>query len=664
MLIRVLCFICIAVVGAGAAEWKAIDTELLQLKTPKLNPNADAEAVFWDSYVYDVSAGNGYLNHMVENYVRIKLYNEKGIERFGNVEIPYSSEKRMSLVYLMARTILPNGKVIEVSTKDMNDQLVEKTGRRKFSVKSFAMPALEPGAVIEYQWTEVYSEYVPRYVELEMQREFPAWHVVYHVKPYTGNGFSYQMNAYPFNCKPEPWKPLEGDGRHQGFVTVELRDLPALEREPMMPAEDDVKAWILIYYTETKKQKPDSYWPGLGKDLAGKFKARVKVNEEMRKVAQDLTAGMESESEKADALARYCQTKVKNVFHPGTGVTSEERVEFFKQLKVPHHTTDTLKLGKGTPEQILALFYALSEAAGLKPVYIRAGTGNGPMFRADFLDPYLLRNQLVGFAEGEKYRVYNPAIPYLPPGMADWDEQGQAALVVDGKGGKLLLLPPADETKSEVKRRAKLEIDEQGKVMGAVEIVYTGHFAVSQKRRLEQFSAGAVNEELKKQWEEKFPGAAVQGLTVGGLNEPLEPLRVKFAVSMEGYGQRTGKRLLWQPAFFQYAEKPLFPAAKRQYPVYFRHPYTETDDVEWEYPDGFELESPEMPAPIRVDTIGELRLEAGLAKGLPRLTVKRKFFWGRGHQGYFPTEQYTAVKKIWDSFHSIDSHVLTLRAAQ
>lgn len=79
--------------------------EQLALKVAKVDSNADAEAIFWDAYVQDVSAGNGYLNHIVENYIRIKLYNTRAVEKYGNVEIPYYSEMKMGLSDLKARTI-------------------------------------------------------------------------------------------------------------------------------------------------------------------------------------------------------------------------------------------------------------------------------------------------------------------------------------------------------------------------------------------------------------------------------------------------------------------------------------------------------------------------------------------------------------------------------
>ena len=60
--------------------WKPVTPEILALKAPKIDPKADAEAIFWESWVEDYAQG-GYAQHRSENYIRIKLYNARAVER-------------------------------------------------------------------------------------------------------------------------------------------------------------------------------------------------------------------------------------------------------------------------------------------------------------------------------------------------------------------------------------------------------------------------------------------------------------------------------------------------------------------------------------------------------------------------------------------------------
>ena len=108
--------ICLTSVCAFAAEWKPINPEELALKTPKIDKNAGAEAIFWDVRVYDIVRGNS-IEHHVENYVRIKIFNELGVKSQSTVDIPYASSLKTTIGYLHGRTIKPAAKVAKVERK-------------------------------------------------------------------------------------------------------------------------------------------------------------------------------------------------------------------------------------------------------------------------------------------------------------------------------------------------------------------------------------------------------------------------------------------------------------------------------------------------------------------------------------------------------------------
>ena len=644
-----------------AVDWKPISPEQLALKTAKVDPNADAEAIFWEAYVQDVSAGNGYLNHIVENYIRIKLYNARAVEKYGNVEIPYYSEMKMGLSDLKARTIKPNGSIIEVNGNSIVERVIAKSGKSNVKAKSFAMPGLEEGAIIEYQWTEVSSEYTPRYVSLVMQREIPIWDVTYNVRPFQGFSSNEQMRAYPFNCRPSKWEPILDDVRRQGFVRSKISNVPALRDEPNMPSDDDVKAWMLIYYTPTTKEKPAAYWPTLGKQELAEFRKTVKVNGDIKQVALEVAGKEEGSFQKAHLLASYCQTKIKNVNHPSQGVTNEARREFFKNLKDTHNTSDTLKLKMGTSSHILALFYAMAEAAGLAPIFVEGGSANMAMFRVDFLDGYLLRNRMVAVKSGEEFRYYNPGIPHLPPGMLDWDEQGQPALLADPKEPKLIVLPTTPADLSSVQRTAILKLSENGTVTGHVIMQHYGHIAVEERRRMEGQSEGSREEGFKKRLEDRYPGARITNLKLDTSPLPYGPIKLEFDIEVEGYAQRTGKRIFFEAAFFQHGEKPRFTAPTRTYPITFRHAFSEHDEIRLEYPAVFALDNAEMPGDMNLGQVGSYTMSATVAKDNPVIMINRKFVWGQTGGLYFEPKFYPAIKQAWDAIHANNTHTLTLK---
>ena len=55
---------------------------------------------------------------------------------------------------------------------------------------------------------------------------------------------------------------------------------------------------------------------------------------------------------------------------------------------------------------------------------------------------------------------------------------------------------------------------------------------------------------------------------------------------------------------FQKGIPPEFPAATRRHPIFFDHAWKEIDRVRIELPAGYELESPDAPAPVALAPVG------------------------------------------------------------
>lgn len=646
-------------------DWKPVTPEQLSLKTPKVEANADAEAIFWQVAIHDDPAGNGYLNHIAENYIRIKLYNARAVEKFGNVEIPYFSELKMSVTGIRGRTIKPDGSIIDLPGNEITERTTAKLKRANVKVKAFAFKGLEPGAIIEYQWIEVHSEYVPRYTELPMQREIPIWDVTYQVRPFTSFSMGERMASYPFNCQPTPWEPVRGDVSRGGYVWTSVKNMKAFVEEPYMPSEDNAKAWVLIYYAPPHSDKPAAYWPSKGKQLYSEFRKSIKINDEIKKLANEVAGSETSPFAKAFALSEYCQKNIANVSYNGEGMTNEIRRKFFEDRKDSYNTTDTLKSKVGTARDITALFFAMAEAAGLNPVYVRGGSSQTAMFRADFLDSYLLRNTVVAIREGdEAVRYYNPGIYYSQPGMLDIDEQGQAGLFVDPKNPKLILIANTPPDRSVLRRNADLTINDEGTITGKVSISFGGHFAMEEKLRLDGVDRAPAEERLRKRFEAQYPGAKLTNFKIEDANKPIVPLKVSFDIEMENYGQRTGKRMFFQPAFFQFAERPLFTASTRTQAMYFPYAYTEDDLVVINYPITYALDSAELPGSIKLGDIGNYQLSGASVNGKPQLRITHKMLWGASGGNYIEAQAYPAVKQAWDMINKANTTMLTLKVKE
>src|SRR5438876_11615605 len=81
--------------SAGGEEWRPVEPAELALKKPMVDPDADAEAIFWDIRVDDGGESNLVLSH----YIRIKIFTERGREQESKIDIPFfSGTDRKSVV--------------------------------------------------------------------------------------------------------------------------------------------------------------------------------------------------------------------------------------------------------------------------------------------------------------------------------------------------------------------------------------------------------------------------------------------------------------------------------------------------------------------------------------------------------------------------------------
>jgi hypothetical protein len=183
------CFLTAVPVLAGD-EWKPIDPAILAMKAAVVEKDADAEALFWEVRLLDEVEG-GTPRTVLKHYVRLKVFTERGREAQSKIDIPYLGNWRIQDI--AARTVKPDGTIIELRKEDVLERTIEKANGVKLKAKSFAMPGVEPGAVIEYRWREVRNDRLANYIRLYFQREVPVHLVKYYLKPLS-------IPAFPMAC--------------------------------------------------------------------------------------------------------------------------------------------------------------------------------------------------------------------------------------------------------------------------------------------------------------------------------------------------------------------------------------------------------------------------------------------------------------------------------
>ncbi|MBZ5590773.1 MAG: DUF3857 and transglutaminase domain-containing protein [Acidobacteriia bacterium] len=636
-----------------AADWTPVDPADLAAKSPKVEKDAHAEAILWEVRVSDEATG-AYPHSVFTHYLKIKVFDERGAELVSKVDIPYVAG--VSVSRIEGRTTKPDGSVIELKKDAVFDRMLVKVSGLKLKAKSFVLPGVEPGAVVEYRWYERYEERLANYVELQFQRDIPVQTVRYYLKPLSNPYFPYSMRTMGFHLPPG----MSFAKEQKGFSSLTATNMPAFHEEPYMPPEHEVTGWMLVYYAENKQSTPDKYWKDHGRELYQDFKARMKVDGEVKKTAQQVMEDASAPEEKLRRLFRYCRNSIKNVNDSGSGLSVEERSDR-KQNKVP---ADTIRAGMGTGLDIDLLFGALATAAGFDARFSKMADRSQFFFSPELAQAYFLRAYEVAVKVNDHWSFFDPASTYVPFGMLRWQEEGTAALITDPSEPQFITTPLSEPAKSLSKRSGSFRLSDAGTLEGDVHIEYTGHAATSRRRDYQEQQEEQQQDQVQKMLSDQYGGAEVTAIRVENAADPDKPLLVSYHIKVPDYAQRTGKRLFLPIAFFQRNLPAKFSASERKYPVYFSYPWMESDQISVELPEGYELEHPELPPHIPLQSIGNYKLGARYDTAKRTLICTRELIFGNEGHIVFPVSVYSGVKKAFDLMHQSDEHVLTLKQAQ
>lgn len=663
-LLIVLALLCAApplASARGDKDWKPLDPSDLSTAAPIVEKDADAEVLFWDVRVSYEDSGNEpttVLNH----YVRIKVFNERGREAVSKIDIPAIKfhGREVKIKDVVARTVKPGGEIVELKKEDVFERDLIKASGLKVKAKSFAMPAVEPGAIIEYRWREVRNG-IRSYERFDFSRDVPVRSVTYHIKPYgdelvdPSTGKRVGLRAQTFHGNMAPFVRDK-----DGFYVTSMTNVPAFHEEPRMPPEYAVRPWMLVFYTSENTTDADKFWNTYGRRRGAEFKSMVKVNDEVRKAAAETIGDAQTPEQKLERLYNFVRAKVKRYTDDASGLT----VEQLKKIKENKSPADTLKRGVGDGKDIDVLFAALASAAGFEVRLACTSDREDTFFMKDFPDDYFVNPASIAVRVGEGWRLFNPGSTYVPFGMLRWQEEGVPTLIADEKEPTWIDSPMSDPARSLEKRTGKLKLSEDGVLEGDVRIEYTGHVAADMKEYNDDDSPAEREETLKNRLKERLAAAEVTDIKVENVSDPDKPFVYSFHVRVPDYAQRTGKRLFIQPAFFEKGLGARFPVAARRHPIYFHYPWAEEDKVEIDLPEGYALDNAESPAPISGGELSKYDPSVGITKDGHTLVYTRRFYFGKGTAGiFFNVATYPALKQYFDAVNKGDEHTIALRQA-
>lgn len=588
--ISVLMFV-LALTQAHAQFQEPTADELKMTSDPKA-PGAAAV------YLYREETTDDRL-HYHTLYERIKVLTEKGKE-LATVNIPYDrTEDKVTDIH--ARTIHADGTVAPLEVKPAD--LVEAKGKT-FQVNKvvFTLPSVEVGSILEYRLQIRYPDERVSSPTWQIQQPYYVHKAHYEFKPFDRSGSRVVLDArgdaanrlmYSWRFDPK-WK-IEYNELKQNY-TLNIEDVAPLPDEDWMPPLNTLRQKVEFYYTSATTGV--EYWQRAGKIWSKGTNEFLDVNGGIKKIAAGLVAPTDSETDKAKKIYDAVE-KLENTAFTRSKSEAERKKEKLREIK---KTEDVWTRGGGSPDELALLFVALARGAGLKAWPVQVVDRNLAIFDPDFLSLRQLDDYLAIVSIDGKEQVLDPGQKACTFGQMSWKHALAGGLreSAAGSGADFVKMPSQNYRQNTTQRVADLTIGPDGALTGTVRIVMAGAEALYWRQKaIEQAEA-----ETKKDFNEWTKGFLPEGvdsdfdhfLALEATDTNLIAL-VKVSGTL---GTLSGKHMFLPEEFFAaHARHPFVAQQKREVTVDVHFPAIEQDQITYQLPEGFAVESAPKPASLQ-----------------------------------------------------------------
>jgi len=604
--------------------FQLVSQEELKMTSEPLAPGAPAIILFREVDRDD----RGQTAHE-DNYLRIKILTEEG-RKYADVEIPFFKEDGNNVVNIKARTISPDGTITNFDGKVFEKSIVKAKGV-KYLAKTFTLPNVQVGSILEYYYTLDLSENLIYDSHWILSNELFTKHAKFSFKAYTSPAadisVKWSWQGLPSGSAP----PQQGPDK---VIRLEVDNVPAFRTEDYMPPENELKSRVDFTYSgEAFEKDPKKFWTRQGRKLNGSVESFTNK----RKAMEEAVAQIVSPGDSPDMKVQKIYARVQQMRNTSYEVQKTEQEQKREKEKAPSNVEEMWKRGYGNGVQLTWLFLALVRAAGIEAYPVMVSDRSNYFFRQDTMDANKLDTNVVLVKINGKDLYCDPGAEFTPLGLLPWAETQVPGLQLDKNGGTWIQTLTPDSSASRVERRATLSVSTKGDLEGKLTITFTGLEAV--RRRVEERNEddAARKKFLEDQAKEYIPVASDVELT----NKPdwsssSPTLAAEYHMKIPGWLSSAGRRVLFPVGIFSATEKHVFDHAERVHPIYFEFPFEKIDDVTVTLPPGWQVGSL-PPAQDQENNVISYIVKAEDSKQTLHLTRKLRIDFVFLDAKYYPT---------------------------
>jgi len=619
-------------------KWGDIPQEHLDMN--HYAPDTNAAVVILADYGDVYFEGDGEM--VFERHRRIKILSEAGYD-WGTVSIPYYVGKDGQRVRsIKGQTFTPGsgGKAVrhKMDKKSIFIEEVDKGWKRV----RFTLPALEPGAVIEYSYRLETDNpiFLPNW---EFQSSEPTLWSEYRAE--IPGRYQYVM---AFVGRPN-FVVEEAEPHKIGRATRHrwaMQNVPSLREEPFMTAPKDYRAAIrfqLSSYSDPYVGRVDfmNTWEGVAEDLIGRlgFGQQAKPSRKVRQQAEALTAGLSTPLDKMIALYDFVRTTI---------TWDGERSYFPDQSG-----NDVLKTQSATSGEIVMLLVAMLRAAEIEahPVLISTRSHGQVIEVYPILDQF--NDMLVAALIGGKTYLLDATDPLRPHTLLSHE-------ALNGKGW---LVRSPNPTWIAIKATGRYQhksflnatLDASGTLAATLQTSDGGYSALNKRYQLKE--AETLEAFVKDVLLEGLEEVQIDSCAVTNADLVSESLKTESTFSIPAYALVAGDFIYFNPMpVGPLTENPLR-LPERTFPVDMAYPRSFSYTVRLRLPEGYAVQ--ELPQNIET----RLPLEGGhflrkIAADKDMLIVQAQFVTRRS---VYKAQHYKYLRSFFEQVVTAQAEQVVLK---
>ncbi len=639
-------------VRAQEAPMKFGDVTATTLQEPAPADTNAAAVVLCD---YGNVSFSDELKLVYERHLRVQLLKPSAYEHWATVVIGFNpKDGRVSDIKGATYTLSSAGEVVthKLDKKSIFEEKVSDTYRRY----RFTLPALEPGAVIEYTFRrqsdspfdmpDWYFQTDEPVKWSEFRAELPPYFgytIVSNRTAFADQSSGTVNRSYRIPLGEGQFLSSRGTGNTARWV---MTDQPALRDEPFLTTPRDFRARLRFQLAQYRwpEQNPVDVlrtWPDVAKELldSDRFGSQLDRHRVLREAAQAAIVGKTTDEDKA--LAIYD--------HVRTTMTFNDDMEIF-----PSRNLDKAYAARsGSNAEIALILTSMLRTAGLHadPVLIST-RGHGRVLREyPLVDQF---NDVVTSVKlGDKDVLLDATDPLRPMGMLPFSALNEWGWLVAPEP-RWVAISQREVNSHELKLTGKLSAD--GTVTGRVvdtDVLYNALNARSTLKDPED----KRREQLTKRTFGDLPGTEIDSISYRNADALSQPLSTVVTFTTPNVAQSAGEFIYLNPMLVDRMESSPLTRPERAFPIDMGHPSLDTYALELALPAGYTVKDLPKPVVLRLpDGSAEYRRTITAEGGMVKVEARTLF-----RKAIYPPTDYNDLRRFYDGIVKAHGEQLVLQ---